>query len=494
MDTSDNLLKMIHLLTASEKKYFKQYITTRKDSKFYAALFDQLAKQEEYDAPLLARKLKKTTKQISDAKAYLQRVLMKALEAYHAESTPQLQILHLTAQAEVAWMKSVLPLATELLDRAETIATQHDLFILLVSIYRQRQIICAPTYDYDTLQGLNLKITHYLALEKNLHDYRQLHRELGRLALPARDKGTTAHIDAYRQHPLLQSEDTALSLSARALYHRILIVYHFWYGERGEAYLSAMRLYDVVQQERARLDLNPTIWSACLVDILTGLQADRSDRTVFLEVLSELDTVAARISTSNRMQYYLLWAGACQFRQTHYVAMGLFDEGVRYYYQFVRTEEYRMLSDVGRSLILFETALCFYHTGRSDMALKLIHEIEEMKVRILSTGVTFMRLRVLLAMMACDDRNIVTMRSQLAAARRHIKNHEPHLASLRRMEQVMTQVIERRALSASEVEALLHKKKIAKPTLQPPTMEEGFHFDKWLLRQVGKRTTTDRRK
>lgn len=483
MNTNDNLLKLIHLLTPSEKKYFKQYIATRKDNKFYAALFDQLVKQEEYNGPLLARRLRKTPKQISDAKAYLLQVIMRSLEAYHAESTPQMQVHHLITQAEIAWAKSATPLAQELMDKAEAIAVSQDFFILLVSICKLRHTISSSAYDYDTAEAMSRQINTCLDQEKNLNEYRQLNRQLARLALPRRDKVSAVEVAEYLSHPLLQSPDTALSLSARAFYYRTLINYHLWYGDRELSCSMARALYQMLSDERERFDANLTTKSACLIDILSGLQADRADRTVFHQALADLDIVTAIIRTSNPMQAHYLWEGACLYRQTDHVAMGRFAEGVRYHHEVLASEYYPRMAPITRSLFFFESALCFYHTGHSDMTLSLIHEIEALKVKLLSSGVTFMRLRVLLAMMACDDRNVVTMDSQFAAARRHVKSNKPYMASLSRMQKIMTHVIEYNGLTAAEVEAFVRRQR-APAISERLTPEAGFHFAHWLQRQV----------
>lgn len=86
MRKQDYLVALIQTLSPSEKKYFRQFIAARHDSKDYEKLFDILQKAEVYDAEVVSRSLRKSKKKLADDKEYLQEILLRALQNFHANS------------------------------------------------------------------------------------------------------------------------------------------------------------------------------------------------------------------------------------------------------------------------------------------------------------------------------------------------------------------------------------------------------------------------
>jgi hypothetical protein len=243
-------------LTPSEKKYFKQYISVRKESKFYEALFDLLQKQEEYDVTELSKKLKKTTKQVSDAKDYLMQVLLKSLESFHVETTPMIRVYNLLNQAEIARIKGVPALVFDILDKAESICEESDFFLPLVAIYKRRQSIYEAQYNFSESFNANLKIDQYLSMEKNLVEYRDLHKKVHYLVLPRKDKSVDLSLEDVRDHPLLQDASTALSTTAKTFCYRTLIVLNNWFGDKDRGYQLARELYQLIRSTPAKFEGN----------------------------------------------------------------------------------------------------------------------------------------------------------------------------------------------------------------------------------------------
>ncbi len=492
MNTTDNLLKIIHLLTPSEKKYFKQYIAARKDNKFYADIFDLLAKQQEYSPALLARRLKKTPKQISDAKAYLMQVLLKSLENFHTDTTPLIRVRNLINQAEIARIKDIPALAYELLDKAAAICEEGDYFLYLVAICKMRQAMYAKDYNIAGAQHAGEQVARYMTMEQNLLAYRDLHKKMSFLIVPRQEKIIDTSIEDLKADPLLQGPSTALSVTARSFYYRIMAGYHTFFGDREMAYQMGVDLYRLLQEHLATFEANQNIMAACLMDSVMSLHEDRINRTLFNKALHELEVMLIRIRPRDKMLYYQAWGGASMFRQTSHVAMSQFAEGVRYYHEQVSHEdEYANMSPPIKSLFLFESAFCFYFAGNALMATELIHEIEHLKVKILSSGKTFMRLRVILAMIAFDDGNKVTMDSQFAAAKRHAKENAMRLTQINQMHKTMTRLLQP-DVSRSEIEALVRKSK----TTQVHEKLGGhrpFHFDQWLELRAGRLLNKNRK-
>lgn len=202
--------------------------------------------------------------------------------------------------------------------------------------------------------------------------------------------------------------------------------------------------------------------------------------------VEDLESLVLKVKSYDRLYYYQLLGGIVQYRQVSNTSLGHFSEAVSYYYKLMeKKSEFENISQVQKASFLFESAFCFYFDGKPDMATKLINELEEMKVKVLSAGRTFMRLRVLLAMIAFDDNNSVTMDSQLTAAKRHARESNFGVKELNYIHKTMTRLLSAR-LSPSEIEAIIEKTKIMIKGKERLSFLELFRFDQWVQRRAAR--------
>lgn len=89
-----NLFALVKSLTKSEKRYFKQFsrLHVKGDKNKYVMLFDLLQKQKVYDEESLIAGLgdKDFTRNFSQVKAALHRLVLKSLRNYHHQSSPEI--------------------------------------------------------------------------------------------------------------------------------------------------------------------------------------------------------------------------------------------------------------------------------------------------------------------------------------------------------------------------------------------------------------------
>lgn len=105
------LLELIHSLTPSEKKHFRQYMASGDDSKNYGKLFDILQKSESYDADAVSRELKKSKKNLADDKEYLQEVLLRSLFIFHINSSNKAKVFAGLVEVDILAAKGLLGFA-----------------------------------------------------------------------------------------------------------------------------------------------------------------------------------------------------------------------------------------------------------------------------------------------------------------------------------------------------------------------------------------------
>lgn len=135
---SKDLHELIHAMNKSEKRYFKLYSSLQQGSKEYMKLFDAINDQEEYDEVRLKTELKSESiaSYIPKAKNKLYDMVLKSLNAYHANNSPELEVKEMLSSIEVLYKKGLAFQAIKLIQRAKEIAELYELYPLLLEALR----------------------------------------------------------------------------------------------------------------------------------------------------------------------------------------------------------------------------------------------------------------------------------------------------------------------------------------------------------------------
>ncbi|MBS1624090.1 MAG: hypothetical protein JST83_08740 [Bacteroidetes bacterium] len=220
MRTQDQLTYLIHSLTASEKKYFKQYIALWGSSKKYEALFDAMLKQAEYDPDELSRRLRKTKKQIADEKNYLQEVLLKALRNYDESATEEVRLTNAYLEVQALHRRGMHAMALRLLDKIYPELMELEMHGLFISAYFTRLELMYKQ-GYAAQPGIvpRAELDGHMALIREMADYTQLYHDVGPLVM---NRSAPEQMQAALQQPLLaRPAEEIKSLKARAIYYSI---------------------------------------------------------------------------------------------------------------------------------------------------------------------------------------------------------------------------------------------------------------------------------
>jgi hypothetical protein len=133
MRPTDNLYQLVKSLTGMEKRYFKLFAKRHVsgESTKYETLFDLYEAQPDdggYDEAKfkIALKAKGIGKNLPDEKKNLQEMIMKAMRAYHSETTIDHQLNDLLAD-EIFYKKKCLDdLRRKTIEKAKAMATKYD--------------------------------------------------------------------------------------------------------------------------------------------------------------------------------------------------------------------------------------------------------------------------------------------------------------------------------------------------------------------------------
>lgn len=129
MKKTDELHELIHSLSRNEKGYFKKFASAYKDRDRHIGLrlYDLLEAMPEYDEERLQEQLSanKPVQQLAVYKNHLYHLVLKSLEAYHANTTVQAEIYALLRQIDILYGKSLFRQAMKLARKAEKLAEQY---------------------------------------------------------------------------------------------------------------------------------------------------------------------------------------------------------------------------------------------------------------------------------------------------------------------------------------------------------------------------------
>ena len=104
------LFQLIKSLSKTEKGYVKKYCAKNGTNPAYLQLFTAIDNQENYDEEQIKNKFKGESfiKQLSVAKNYLIKTVLKSLRAYHSESTSNIKVHELLLEIEILYQKRML--------------------------------------------------------------------------------------------------------------------------------------------------------------------------------------------------------------------------------------------------------------------------------------------------------------------------------------------------------------------------------------------------
>lgn len=240
MRYSDDLFQLIKSLSKNEKRYFKLSASVQQGEKNYLKLFDAIAAQEEYDEPAIIEMFRgeKLVRQFNVAKHYLYRQILRALRIYHTLDPDHPDLHEMVSTIGILARKGLDKQAIKAADKAIELASeQEDFSLLLEAMGWRERVTNEKAGSYDAIDRYRRRKLLVLDQMRNLAEYESL---LDTVALTFRD-GPPRNPDAldamthYMQHPLMASEERALSRKARMLYRWCHSSYHYGMGNYRES-------------------------------------------------------------------------------------------------------------------------------------------------------------------------------------------------------------------------------------------------------------------
>jgi len=228
MKPSNELYDLIRSLTKSEKRFFKLHSALQSGPKNYLRIFDAIDKQNEYDENAIKRHFAKETfiKHFPSEKNHLYKLILKALRAYHAESSVNGLLKQDINNIEILFGKALYSEAAKILQRAKRMARENERFYHWFELLSWEKMLMEEAYQEGNfsrdVDALIKEEDDVLDKLRNLAAYHVLYAKINyvfRSGGYVRTDEEHAIVDEISEHPLIKGKNTALSHRASTICH-----------------------------------------------------------------------------------------------------------------------------------------------------------------------------------------------------------------------------------------------------------------------------------
>ncbi len=226
MKPSTELFDLIKSLTKSEKRFFKLHSSLQSGDKNYLRIFDAIDKQKVYEEDAIKKQFAKETfiRHLPSEKNHLYKLILKALRAYHAESSVSGILKQEIKNIEILYQKALYVECNKLLHRAKRTARENERFYYLFELLSWEKMLLEEAYesgeftkDLDALIEEERSVIEKL---RNLASYHILYSKINyvfRSGGYVRTEEEHAMVQEISDHPLIKGKNTALSFRAATI-------------------------------------------------------------------------------------------------------------------------------------------------------------------------------------------------------------------------------------------------------------------------------------
>lgn len=245
MAASNDLHRLIHSLTPSEKRYFRLNVQPyiRKTGNLYLQIFDAVLEQETYDQKALIEKLSRDRpiKRFSAEKNYLYQLLLKVMRNYTAERDVFRKIRGMILDVEFLFDKALYPESMKALEKASKLAREYDDLPSQVELLAWERKLLKRNPDQNKLQKLEELVSRkdqlmdQLATETHYADLYDHFFLVSQQDSLLRREEDLERIQSLLTDTELDQEEKAVSFKSKHLYFQVRSMLHLLKGEHEEA-------------------------------------------------------------------------------------------------------------------------------------------------------------------------------------------------------------------------------------------------------------------
>ena len=224
---STDLIDLIKSLSSGEKRYIKKFAlrSSTKSDRLYLNLFNDIDRQKVYSKNAILNNVK-YARHLSQLKKYLHAAICKGLDAYHAESSPRLQLIKMINMIEIFYDKGLEAQCWKLLANAKKIARTHEIYPYLIELLQWERRMSSPIDRELEKESREIysEEQEYLQHLNTTNDYWRLRWKLTNFANRNYSIRTNTDIEKFNKltdNPLFKSNKTPVAWRAKLYFHEL---------------------------------------------------------------------------------------------------------------------------------------------------------------------------------------------------------------------------------------------------------------------------------
>ncbi|HXB40710.1 MAG TPA: hypothetical protein VNZ49_09220 [Bacteroidia bacterium] len=309
MTASDQLFKLIQSLDKQEKRYFKLFASTHRDSSSYVLLFDFINKQKEHNEKEIKKHFKNEalSRQLPVTKNLLHKLILKSMCLYRAGHSMDSVLREMLSSIDFLFEKTFYNECWKTIQKAKKIAVEYEKFPILLEILKWEKRLQANVYRRG-LTSAYIKEVYLLESEillkiENLNEYLYLNKQISFEAtktVHVRSNKESGRIKKLMNSPLLKNENRALSFEAKAYFFQTLSIYSRLTGNSQKSYEYRKLLNTHWEAHPQFIEESPIGYIPVLQN-LVNIQVDLKKYRELSETIEKFRNVKVRTGTVKQL-------------------------------------------------------------------------------------------------------------------------------------------------------------------------------------------------
>lgn len=371
---SDELFRLIHSLTKSEKRYFKLFtkIHVRGNENNYIKLFDAIERQDKYDEEKIKRKFKghHFISYLPVEKVQLYNLIIRSLTVYGstgdiAEAALFKELNELKILFKKGLLSQALRVAEKGIKKSE-ITGKYSLGIEFekwkMKILYQKGVLL----DERNIQQVFATQYDFLEKEKNIAEYLEIQAKLFyylRMYHGVRSKKELQKVKSIINVPLQKDVKRALTYQSLLIYHNNLSLYYHFLGNFKKHYDENKKLVEL-NRDQSRNVYN---YFSALVNYFNSCVLAKKLNSCD-DVINEIESLSVSESFDEKRKYSTLFL----LRLTLLLSRRCFDEA----YELVIQNERKIIklrNEIANStyiIIVYKIVYLYFIQGKNADALR----------------------------------------------------------------------------------------------------------------------------
>lgn len=287
MRPKTDLYDLIASLSKQEKRYFALYANRQGSAtnKTYLQLFEWIDRRVQSGKGYDEDRLKKDfagqsfLKHLSSFKNYLFKLILEALENYHAGRTPEDQLQSNLRRLQILFSKGLIEPANTLLRQSAALAEKHGLLLFQLELYRWKIRLFNARLDLKAMDDfVSRGVQHQRAVlqefdlqQQILHTYTELTLLERRLGSP-RDREETQQYERVGEQLFGLTPGNQHSFDTWFYYRLAVGLYYYMVGRFEEANAQRAALVEQFHAQPEAIERQPLRYLQALSNLMTTLR------------------------------------------------------------------------------------------------------------------------------------------------------------------------------------------------------------------------------